>query len=300
MEQPLRHLIAPHSETEFFDHFEKNLPLVAHDLGDGIRELTDLPFLSSLDALLQSWPDTIDAYLPGVADEGNSRAISVREAPERFRDGTGLLFNDVQAVSPVLERWLESLRNELGLSALTLGRNLVYAIPAGAGTAPHFDQNINFVLQLHGTKTWRVAPNGHVERPMSRYVIGLPTEAELATYSKSPMPGTLPPDAAEFVLHPGSLLFVPRGAWHATEAITDSISVNFTYTVPTWIDLLTVTLRSRLALSSAWRESAVIGRDRNSAGETALKLDALVSEAVRDMQSWNGADILAVTEGGRR
>jgi 50S ribosomal protein L16 3-hydroxylase len=172
----------PYSQSEFFDHYADNTPLVVHHVGERIRALTELPFLASLDTLLASWPHKVDAYLPGIADEANSIAIPTDEALTHFHKGAGLLFNDINRISAVLEQWLESLKYALGLSSLTYARSLVYAIPAGKGTAPHFDQNINFVLQMHGTKKWWVAPNHHVEHPMSRHTIGLPMDPELVLH----------------------------------------------------------------------------------------------------------------------
>lgn len=298
MKQPLRSLIHPCSKSEFFDHYESNTPLVVHDLGESIRELTELPFLESLETLLSSWPNKVDAYLPGIADEANSKEITTEEALEHFENGTGLVFNDINTISSVLQSWLESLKTELGLSSLTYARNLVYAIPAGKGTAPHFDQNINFVLQIHGTKIWRVAPNQHVESPMSRHTIGLPVDPELRSYAGRAMPEQFPDDSAEFVLKPGSLLFVPRGSWHETEAVTDALSLNFTFSAPTWIDILTAALRGRLALSSEWRETAIVVADAERSHEATEKLDALLSKLARDFQNWNAADILRATEAG--
>jgi len=299
MKKTLRSLIYPYSKSEFFDHYEANSPLVTHDLGERIRELTELPFLHSLETLLASWPNKVDAYLPGIADEANSIEITPGEARQHFDHGMGLLFNDINRISPLLERWLESLKYELGLSSLTYARNLVYAIPAGQGTAPHFDQNINFVLQIHGTKKWWMAPNKEVEGPMSRHTIGLPMDPELGSYTERAMPEQFPDDAEEFVLHPGSLLFVPRGVWHKTEALTDALSLNFTFSAPTWIDILTTALRSRLAQSSDWRETANFGTDKERAHEATEKLDALLSELVQDLPNWHAANILEVTEAGQ-
>jgi len=298
MKQPLRSLIDHFSRSEFFEHYDGNTPFVVHDLGESIRELTELPFLDSLGTLLAIWPKTVNAYLPGVADEANSKEISTEEALEHFEDGTGLFFDDIDTISSVLAVWLESLKQELGLSSLTYARNLVYAIPAGKGTAPHFDQNINFVLQIHGTKIWRVAPNQHVDGPMSRHTIGFPMDPELRSYAARAMPEELPDDAAEFVLKPGSLLFVPRGAWHQTEALTDALSLNFTYTAPTWIDVLTAALRGRLAQSSEWRKTAIVVTGKECAHEATEKFDGLLSELARDFQDWNAADILRATEAG--
>ena len=299
MKKPLKSLIYPYSKSEFFVHYEENTPLVVHDLGESIRELTELPFLESLETLLASWPNKVDAYLPGIADEANSIEIPTEEALKHFGNGMGLLFNDINIISSVLEKWLEALKYELGLSSLTYARNLVYAIPAGKGTAPHFDQNINFVLQIHGTKKWRVAPNQHVESPMSRHTIGLPIDPELGSYTERAMPEQFPDHATEFVLKPGSLLFVPRGVWHKTEALTDALSLNFTFSAPTWIDILTAALRGRLAQSSAWRETANFVTDKERVHEAMEKLDALLSELARDVPNWHAADILGATEAGQ-
>jgi 50S ribosomal protein L16 3-hydroxylase len=99
----------------------------------------------------------------------------------------------------------------------------------------------------------------------------------------------VPADAREIVLAPGSLLFVPRGVWHATRATTDALSLNFTFTAPTWLDLMTAALRSRLALSPAWRETA--------APAATATFEALVRELAEDAATWTAADILAATEG---
>ena len=296
MKQALESLIHPYSKSEFFGHYEGDTPFVVHDLGESIRELTELPFLESLKDLLASWPNKVDAYLTGIADEANSKEITAAEAPEQFENGAGLIFNDVNTISSLLEEWLESLRYELGLSALTYRRSLVYAIPAGKGTAPHFDQNINFVLQIHGTKLWWVAGNEYVKRPMSRHTIGLPIDPELESYAEKAMPERFPDNAEKFVLKPGSLLFVPRGAWHKTEAITDALSLNFTFSAPTWIDILAAALRGRLALSSEWRATAIMLTAREGAPEATEKLNALLAELTRDVPNWNAADILEVTE----
>ena len=297
MKHSLESLIHPYSKPEFLVHYESSKPFAVHDSGESIRELLKLPFLKSLEALLASWPNKIDAYLPGIADEANSIEIGAQDAPAHYAEGAGLLFSNVNTISPVLGEWLGSVQDELGLSSLTHARNLVYAIPEGKGTSPHFDQNINFVLQLLGNKTWWVAPNHHVDSPMTRHTIGLPVDPELGSYAGRPMPDQFPGGAAEFVLKPGSLLFVPRGAWHQTLARTDSLSLTFTYSAPTWIDLVTAALRGRLAQSAEWRKTADFVRDEDRVDEATKKLDALLSELARDVPYWNAADILEATEG---
>lgn len=282
-------LTHPAPTDELVACFARNEPYVVHGLTDSITELTRLPLVASLDALLQIWPEPVQAHLPDVRDESHAISVSPQDARKLFGNGMGLLFDDVMRYAPALVPWLDALRAELGLSALTRQRCLVYATPAANGTAWHFDQNVNFVLQVHGTKTWWLAPNAHVERPMTRHTIGAEPDPELQTYARMPMPDGEPAHAREIVLEPGSMLFVPRGAWHATRAVTDALSLNFTFSAPTWIDVLTAALRGRLALSPAWRETA--------SPASAATFEALLRELADDAAHWNAADILAVTEG---
>jgi len=264
-------------------------PFVVHDRQASVAELLSLPMLRSLDALLAAWPDSVEVFLRETADEASSVMVGPDEAQTKFASGLTLLFSEVQLHAPRLEPWLEAIRADLGVSALTEKRCLVYATPAGTGTAAHFDQNVNFVLQVHGTKRWRLAPNTHVTRPMTRHRLGQPIDPELESYSRLPMPPALPADHTEIVLEPGSVLFVPRGTWHATHATTDALSLNFTFSAPTWLDVFGAALRGRLALSSDWRETAA---PRDSA-----TFEALLRDLADDAAHWCAADILAVTEG---
>ncbi|MEJ7603231.1 MAG: cupin domain-containing protein [Kofleriaceae bacterium] len=182
---------------------------------------------------------------------------------------------------------LDAIRADLGLSALTPALPDL-CDPGGEGTSPHFDQNVNFVLQLHGTKTWSLAPNTHVARPMTRHTIGQPVDPELQSYARLPMPDELPADRTDIVLEAGSLLFVPSGMWHQTHATTDALALNFTFSPPTWIDLFTAALRSRLALSSAWRETAE--------PLSVTTFEALLRDLAEEAPSWVATDILAATE----
>ncbi len=282
-------LIHPHAVSELTGRLRRDEPFVAHGVGDSVAELLAIPLLASLEALLGSWPDQIEVHLPDLADEAHAVTASPNDARKLFANGMGLLFNEAQRYAPLLVPWLDAIRADLGLSALTEQRCLLYATPAGKGTAPHFDQNVNLVLQVHGTKTWWLAPNANVVRPLTRHVMGQAVDPELQSYATLPMPGELPADRTEIVLSPGSLLFVPRGTWHATHAASDALSLNFTFSPPTWIDVFTAALRSRLALSSAWRETA---EPLSSA-----TFDALLRELADDAAHWNARDILAATEG---
>lgn len=296
MKKSLEAIIGPMSREEFLDHYLKNRPVLASGLLEKLSELTELPFLKSLDTLFSAWPTDVTAYLPGIADEGNSKKVTALEARELFEQGHGLCFDDANNFSSLLQQWPEAIRSDLGLSELTYSRSLIYAIKEGKGTAPHFDQNINFVIQISGTKKWWIAPNTHVENPLTRHTIGLDIDPELASYTNGSMPEQFPENSTEFLLKPGSMLFVPRGSWHRTEAISDAVSLNFTFTAPSWIDIFTTALRGRLTQSSEWRETANFVTDSELHDLAAEKFDLLLSELAHEIPYWRARDILEVTE----
>lgn len=268
--------------------YKKQTPGVYHGLKEEISDLTSLPFLESLESMLNSWPDKIQAHLPDVRDEASSIDVNATDARKLFENGMGLLFNEVQTISPLLAEKLEMIRHALGISAMTIARCLVYATPNGKGTAPHFDQNINFVLQIHGTKNWWMAPNTDVINPLTRHTMGLEPDPEMMSYLEKPLPQSMPEKSECFELKPGSLLFVPRGYWHSTEAEGDALALNFTFTAPTWVDLMTAALRGRLALNPEWRETAHPAEEQ--------KFQELLQELVHDLPQWKAADILSATD----
>jgi 50S ribosomal protein L16 3-hydroxylase len=287
---------SPKAAQNFLAQNWPGKPIAIHGLS--INELTSLPFLKSLDSMLGSWPYPVQAHLPDVADEASAVDVTPQNAKKLFINRMGLLFNQVQKVSPVLQTWLDEIKSELGLPAMTYSRCMVYATPDGKGTAPHFDQNINFVLQLTGTKKWWIAPNENVTHPSQRYTIGQPIDPELASYADTPMPKQMPTKKKAIILKPGSLLFVPQGYWHSTEATGEALSLNFTYSQPSWVDLFTAALRSRLLLSPEWRELAdgVSSKDTDLRHGAEQKFDALLQELTHDLPHWNAADILNSTE----
>ena len=289
-------LISPHSMIDFLDRYRKNEPLLVHHKGQELDSIQKLPFLESLDALIKHWSSPVQTHLPDVRDESSAIDVPSKDAHKLFACGMGLLFQDAEALSPVLEESLVQLRKDLGLSALTFARCLIYATPDGKGTAPHFDQNINFVYQVSGTKKWRMAPNTQVENPLTRHTMGQEPDSELAGYLDDELPREMPPNSQTYVLKPGSLLFVPRGYWHETEAEGDAMALNFTFTAPSWMDLFLAALRSRLAQFPEWRETANSVATPDQREQAEEKLDSLLSMLVDDLPEWRASDILDVTE----
>ena len=277
-------------------NYEKQTPFVVHSLQESIQELTELSFLNSTENLFNFWTDYVDVYSSEVSDEATAIESSVKTAQDMLKKGRGLLFNDANKFSSTLQNWLDELRLDLGLSSMTYGRNLIYATKKGQGTDTHFDQNINFVLQIQGTKKWWIAPNESVQNPMARHTLGLHLDPELESYSTQPMPEKMPENTTEFTLNPGSMLFVPRGCWHSTKAETDALALNFTFSSPTWIDILSTALRARLSQSPEWREAADFISNPERSHEAAEKFNALLEALSYEVPDWRAEDILEALE----
>ena len=103
----------------------------------------------------------------------------------------------------------------------------VYITPGkAAGFTPHYDTHEVFVLQIAGTKHWRI------ENPPLR----LPHRSQPFD-SRAYKPSA---PLLELDLAPGDLLYLPRGFVHSTMTISESASIHVTLgiTMYTWVELL--------------------------------------------------------------
>ena len=78
MTKSLETIIKPMNRSEFLDHYLNNKPVVIHGLLDELSELTALPFLKSLDSLLEAWPTFVTAYMEGIASTLRSLIIRLQ------------------------------------------------------------------------------------------------------------------------------------------------------------------------------------------------------------------------------
>jgi 50S ribosomal protein L16 3-hydroxylase len=277
------HVLFPQLSKDDFcrEHWSEKYA-VFHGALDRIEEVRQLDGLQSVDALLLVWPGLLR-----LADRFGGRTVDTVRARSLYADGHHLAFSDAEQVFPVLNGILERLRWDLQLPINTFGRCPVYASPNGAGEALHFDQNANFIIQIKGEKIWKLAPNRHLIRPTDRYTIAQPMpSAELQIYGPSVLPVTLPSDAETVHMRPGSALFLPRGYWHQTQAVGESLSLNFTFDQPTWADVMPPDMRLRLLAHAPWRDLALgaANLDVRAAKRAIAVLRKLVADLPDDLK----------------
>ena len=124
-----------------------------------------------------------------------------------YADGATLVLQGLHRFWPPIVDFARRLGTELGRP---LQAN-AYLTPAGnKGFATHYDTHDVFVLQVDGTKRWRVHPPV-LPDPLERQAWGGRADEVGATAEGTP--------ALDVVLAPGDALYLPRGWLHSAEAL---------------------------------------------------------------------------------
>lgn len=223
------HLIDPIDLAGFINlHFEKK-PLLIHrdDPGyyasllsiDGVDQ-----FLTSVSGLRSDDVQLVDASreigpTDYLCEDGSIDCLRLLTL---FSQGATISFRQ-------MHRWLPELaalcRNAEQIFSCPFQTN-IYFTPANAqGFKTHHDTHDTFILQISGSKTWRIyAP-----------VIQLPLPGQ-GYYWEEALPGH-PID--EFTLHAGDLYYCPRGTPHDARS-TDEVSLHITLgaLVRTWAEFI--------------------------------------------------------------
>ncbi len=288
--------ILPKSEVEkFLACVNKNEVYFYDGKTEILQELQESNYLSSLDSLLNTWKQEVDVHLLDLKDEISTKKVEPHLAKKYFTEGMGLLFNDINLHDSYFNELLGRLSADLGVSNLTMSRNLVYATPNGGGTETHFDQNINLVIQVHGEKSWWIKENDTVTNPLTRHTLGTEPDPELYSYLDAPFPESINYEK-EYILTPGTVLFVPRGHWHKTHAHSDALALNFTFSIPSWTDMISMALRARVIQSDLWRESVLGLNSSEIAKKKVDNFQMLIDSLKEDIQNWKAEDILGFVE----
>lgn len=170
-------------------------------------------------AELCSWSDISHLLNHGALQYPNAKFVLDKEAlgPEALqhadhwlRQGATLIINSIQRLDPVIEHFAAALSRDMNTS---VNINCYTSWPSKQGFDIHFDRHDVFVLQVEGTKTWRVFQ---------------PTRTFPLELNKQQGKGD-PPDGEPYldrIMAPGDVMYIPRGHWHY--AIADSPSVHLT------------------------------------------------------------------------
>jgi ribosomal protein L16 Arg81 hydroxylase len=252
-------VLSPLDPELFFQEYWEQRPLVlSRNVPDFFASLFSLEALEEL--LWSTRPGWGDVQLANHRRRDGwvnytRQPPSLDKLARAHAQGDTLILNDVQLRSQSVARLCRSFEAVLN-SMVNVN---MYLTPKGAqGLAPHFDTQEVFVLQVRGSKHWRLYPPC-VELPVEEMAGELPEG-----YAPEPM--------MTAHLRAGDVLYMPRGVVH--EALTgseESLHLTVGVNVLTWKTLLEDVLRLVSASDVAFRRSLPAGFARRDDALPALR-----------------------------
>jgi 50S ribosomal protein L16 3-hydroxylase len=288
----LEALIAPLSVRDFFEKHWPEQPYLAHGSLDRIPVLAPLGDRPVAD-FIATYPGDARCYVWDLAKWGHAEiGLRPAESKKAFEEGAALILTNAQRHLPMIEPWHHAFAEELGLHATMGYTSTLFASSTGKGAHKHCDGHTTFVIQLRGRKRWWLAPNNNFSNPTALYIPSgvYPLHPELELAKQGELSVDMPEDTQQFDLVPGSVLFLPWGWWHRTEAIEESsMSLSVNFKVPSRVELLTAELRRRLLVDPEWRRIAGQYRgDENARREMTELVDRLVAHVPLTPRSARG------------
>ncbi len=237
----LARLIHPSPAGGFFDtHFETGVLHVARENRSYYHSLLRMEEIDRvLTTLHLSHPAVHMANAAKDLKPGDytypSGLIDIARLYQEYADGGTIVLNNLEGSIPSLMDLCRSMEAEFSCRF----QCNIYVTPGGAaqGLKTHYDTHDVFVLQIEGKKHWRI-----YDMPVER-----PFRGQEFTPEKY-KPGDL---TMEFVLHPGDMVYVPRGVMHdATSGEEDSCHITLGVLPTSWTDLLLEAI-ARVALEDS-------------------------------------------------
>ena len=252
----LESLFAPCSAEEFLSKYWPNKPFSTH--GDPAR----LPEYLRSELLLSF--DNLSANYHGRVAFGNAattdKTVKAENVPTGLlrKMGLSLYLLDLPSNVPGTDKFLREVEQAFGAKE-GIARIGAFAAPVHNGVTSHFDSEEVISIQLEGVKRFYIAPMHEIPYPYGMQ-FGPGYRAYDDLYPQ--MSGGIPKvDNAEFQcveMRPGSVLFMPRGTWHRTEATQESLSVSIILRQPAPFEEILEQLRHTLLRDPEWRRPLYI------------------------------------------
>jgi hypothetical protein len=199
--------------------------------------------------------------------------------------GPTVYMDDIAPLLPDGEQFLATLEQELGIAAGT-ARIGAFASPVTDGVAPHYDVEDVISIQMQGTKKFYVAPVQEVRYPAGmQYSPGDDPEDELYPQTSGNFPDWQNAKFDCVEMKPGSVLFMPRGTWHKTEAEGASLSCSIILKPPPAVDTVLEQLRWLLLQKPEWRKPLYGPRSNGMPVSAAVRDAGNLLEALPDLIS---------------
>lgn len=219
----LQGLVSPISEGEFrADYWEKK-PLIIHRADPGYYG--DLFTLQDFDANLtrcRGYVKTAEATAKKQAKHHGVTATALERVLADMRDGHTLILDGIQDFDPKIGLFCRMLSQQ---ASARFQMNVYLTPPDGKGFLPHWDNHDVFVMQVMGSKHWKLEKDRRT----------LPEKDGAIEDEGREFRG----EVHAFTLNQGDMVYIPRGYVHAAECGSES-SLHLTLGIypSTWDELV--------------------------------------------------------------
>lgn len=223
----LRSLIAPVTDAKFKSDYWERKPLIIHrGAPDYYADLFTLQDFDEAITRSPGYVKTAEATANKQSKHQGSSTHTLERVLTDMRDGFTLILDAMHLQDPKLGLMCRKLSQEMGYAFQT---NL-YLTPAnGKGFGPHWDNHDVFILQVWGSKQWKVEKERRT----------LPGKTEVMAAEGREIRG----EPFSFNLQQGDMVYIPRGYIHAAECAAEpSLHITLGVHPHTWEDLLTAAI----------------------------------------------------------
>jgi ribosomal protein L16 Arg81 hydroxylase len=240
----IQSLVAPVSEDEFRARYWERKPLIVHRENPGYYgDLFSLQDFDDYTTRGRGYVKTAEATAKVQAKHQGATATVLERVLTEMRDGHTLILDGTQEFEPKLGQMCRMLGQETGAHFQT---NIYLTPPGGKGFTPHWDNHDVLILQVLGSKHWKVEKERRV----------LPAKDGVIEDEGREFRG----DIHSFTLQQGDMLYIPRGCVHAAECGSEpSMHVTMGVYPDTWDQLIGAVVKAAIQRDDNLRLALPLG-----------------------------------------
>jgi ribosomal protein L16 Arg81 hydroxylase len=248
----LQSLIAPVGEEEFLASYWEKQPLIVHR--NDPNYYGDLFTLDDFDESITRGPSyvkTAEAITNKQAKHQGATPTALERILSDMNDGHTLILDGMHQFDPKLRTMCSRLGRETGFNYQT---NLYLTPPNGKGFTPHWDNHDVFVMQIMGSKHWKVEKD---RRTLPEKTANIEEEGR-----------EFRGEVYDFTLQQGDMVYIPRGFVHAAECGSEnSLHITVGTYFPTWEELLAAVIRMAAFQEQKLRHALPVGYIRGEGAD---------------------------------
>ncbi len=269
---PISWLFAPESSEIFLKEYFNKKHFICHN--EDRRRFAELLSFQELDEILGAYglkfPEIrlaqLDKDVPPVEYTTGKDRIDPLKVARLFSAGATVIYRALQHRHQNVQLLCDALAQQ---STIQTQANIYLTPPNSQGFNVHWDTHDVFVIQVEGSKDWRIYEGG----------IPIPIKTQKFNSSKFKHGDVID----EFTLHAGEVLYIPRGIMHAAQS-TDQISLHITlgFLGYSWAELLIDALAEHLDQYPSMRENLPYGYANTEKGDFS-RMKKMLREHVEEL-----------------